>query len=370
MSQNYLGGPGVNLPFPQPLYPQTLAGAALTAATNRITLAAGEALLIPGGDWFLQIGQYTFLQVLDPVTQVWTPVNTVGGVAQVHSDGQNFRLANLTGCPIGAVVTAAGSNYVQASTTVTASAGGSTWVAIVGGAVNTSVTVGTAGSGYTLPPLVIFSAPTNTASGYGVPATGYATISAGAVTGITVTNQGAGYSSAPTITVLPSPNDPNAGAVTAAAATCTLTGAGTVTAVLCTSNGYPQASAPTLTIAGVGSSATATATMCWTVTGTIINDGGGTYTDNTYITTVGGVSAATPVYTNPAIEKGILRPRAASLGVTVTAGAISATGPIYDGGLFAGSPVSLVLSAAAASGPADIDLTLGGAPDFVYITPL
>ncbi len=59
-----------------------------------------------------------------------------------------------------------------------------------------SVTVNTAGSGYTTAPAVTFSAPTT-----GTTATGAATIQNGQVVAITVTNPGNGYTAAPTVTI-------------------------------------------------------------------------------------------------------------------------------------------------------------------------
>ncbi len=79
-----------------------------------------------------------------------------------------------------------------------------------------SVTVGTAGSGYTTAPTVTFSA----APAGGVTATGTAVVSAGAVTAINITNPGSGYTVAPTITL--------GGPGTSAAATATLGGSLTV----------------------------------------------------------------------------------------------------------------------------------------------
>ena len=74
------------------------------------------------------------------------------------------------------------------------------------------VTVGTGGTGYTVAPLVTFSAPP-----VGIRATGFATVSGGVVTGITLTNRGSGYTAtAPTITF----TTVNGG--TNAAATCTV----------------------------------------------------------------------------------------------------------------------------------------------------
>ena len=371
MAQNRLSGPGLGLPFPQALYPTSLIGAAPQPATNEITLAPGQGIPVPGGDWAINLGKYTFLQVLDPVTGTWITNVTTPGMEYVHSDGQNYRMVNLTGCPIGAVVTAAGSNYVQASTTVSASAGGSTWQAIVGGALNTSLSITSAGSGYTVPPLVLIPAPTNVAlTNPGVQATAYASISSGTVSGITVTNQGAGYLTAPSITLLPSPYDPNYGSIVNATATATLTGAGTVTAVLCTNNGAAQASAPTLTIAGVGSSATATATMCWTATGASVSAGGAGYTTSTEVTSLGGRPSATPVYTNPAIEAQILNPRQAAMSVAVAGTSITSIGTVYDGGIYAGTPTTLVLTNAVATTAATLVLTLGSTADTSYIQPL
>lgn len=439
MAQNRLSGPGLGLPFPQALYPASLVGAAPTAATNLITLAPGQAMPIPGGDYlFRSASNIAMLQYLDPVTGIWMNWDTVNSLGAVHSDGQNLRLANLTGCPIGATVTAVGSGYVQASTTCTASAGGSTWQPIVGGALtelqlssqattaasgtgtiatitfssqaapppvgslvtvagvtptgynvtnavviaSTTTTVsyantttgaqtvaGTvttnvvtnAGSGYTVPPVVLIPAPPNP----GVQATAYASISSGTVSGVTLVNQGAGYASAPTLTILPDPYDPNYGSIVNATAVTGLTGAGEVTAVLCTGNGAPQSAAPTLTIAGVGASATATANMCWTGTGASVTAGGAGYGTSAEVTTIGGISSATAVWTNPQIEDKILKPRPAQMSVAAAAGAITSVAAIYDGGLFSGTPTTLVLADAVVTTAATLVLTLGSAPDTV-----
>jgi len=77
-----------------------------------------------------------------------------------------------------------------------------------------TVTVGTAGSGYSSAPAVTFSAPQ---IAEGVTATGTAVLSGNTVASITITNAGTGYSSAPTITIAA----PSSG--TTAAATCTVT---------------------------------------------------------------------------------------------------------------------------------------------------
>ena len=61
-----------------------------------------------------------------------------------------------------------------------------------------SVTVTTAGTGYSSAPTVTIGAPSLPG---GVTATAIATVAAGAVTGITVTDGGSGYTSAPTVTI-------------------------------------------------------------------------------------------------------------------------------------------------------------------------
>jgi hypothetical protein len=169
------------------------------------------------------------------------------------SDGVNFRIANLSGAAWAALVTAAGSGYVQATTTATAGTGNSTWTPIVGGSLGT-FTVGTAGSGYTIPPLVLLPAP----PAPGVAATAYATLSTGTVSAITIDIAGAGYLTAPPVTIIPSPWDPAflAGSIKPAAATVALAGSGTVTAVLLNNFGQPLGAGPTITINGAGTSAT------------------------------------------------------------------------------------------------------------------
>lgn len=371
MTQSRLGGPGLGLPQPAALYPASLYGASAQPNTAVVALAPGQALPVPAGDYALALGKYTVLQILDPVSSVlWYPyAQSSGETIQVHSDGQNMRIANLTGCPIGAVVTNAGSGYVQASTTVTASAGGSTWLAVVGGAV-TSVSVTSAGSGYTVAPIVLIAAPNNLLTPGELQATAYATISSGTVSSITLVDQGAGYPTVPSVLIQPSPYDPNYGSIVNATATVILGGSGQVTAVVCTNNGAPQSTAPTLTISGVGSSAAATATMMWTATGASVSAGGAGYTTATLVTSIGGRPAATPVWTNPNTELQIVQPRPAQMSVAVSGTSITSISTVYDGGLFAGTPTTLVLTNAIATTAATLVLTLGSAPDVSFLQPL
>src|SRR5215471_17958430 len=119
-----LSGPGVGLPLPQYLYPSELTNAPADASSNRIGLSPGDVWNVPAGTWLIGLNQYLILEFLDPVTNVWTwgtaGMANNGPMQYVKSDGFNVRVANLTGCPVSAVVTAYGSSYVQATTTVTA----------------------------------------------------------------------------------------------------------------------------------------------------------------------------------------------------------------------------------------------------------
>ena len=257
---------------------------------------------------------------------------------------------------------------MQASTSISASAGGSTWQPIVGGAISTSPSIVAAGSGYTVPPLVIIPAPPSP----GLQATAHAALTSGSVTSVTVDNQGAGYAGATiTFSVLPSPYDPNYGSITNATVTAVTTGAGSLVAAVCTNNGAPQASAPTLTVSGVGSGASATAVMCWTATGASVTAAGATYgTLTPWVTTIGGLSAASPSWTNPRYEVSIMRPRPASMAAAVASGSITSIATVYDGGLFTGTPTTLVLADAAPTVAAVLAVTLGNTYDVVTLQPI
>jgi hypothetical protein len=253
---NIISGPGLGLPLPQALYPASLVDTAYTAPTSRLSLQGGQTFTIPAGTWAVAGGAHTAVQYLDPVTQQWT--NLIGGTGAawsdtVRSDGQNFRVANSSGVATGATVSAPGSGYVAGSTFVTPSAGNSVWQAIVGGSLGTA-TIVNGGANYSIPPLVFVPFPPPP----GIPATGHAVLTAGAVTGIVWDNVGAGYTFAPSIVIVPSPNDPNYSSIQAASATVVLGGAGGVTAVILKNPGQPEATAITLAITGAGTGAAAT----------------------------------------------------------------------------------------------------------------
>lgn len=380
MSQ-IIGEPGVGLPVPASLYPQYLAatnnGAAVNNQnqqnTNIVSLAAGETIPIPAGTWSISTGAYSKYQFRDPVTTVWRTMGAglVGGVLQVRSDGVNHRIANLTNVPVAGVVTNAGSAYVQASTSVTATGSNSTWIAVVGGmgtSINNAISGGTTltGVGYGMAPMVFIPAP----PAPGVQATAIATISGTSVSSYTVVNQGGGYQGTTVgVSVLPNPYDPNFlnGTLTSQAQAYLNVGlAGSIAAVLCTNNGVGLAGGITLTVAGAGSSATAVAQVLKTVTATSISVVGAGYGAAPMLQTSGGRNTVTTVNTNPGVELSgfIPRPARAALGI---AGTSISLVTIDDPGLFISTPNSLVLAQDDPTTIGIVALTLGGATDTVIL---
>lgn len=365
-----LGGAGILLPPPQNYYPSALQNAPLDPSSNAMTLAAGDAFVIPAGNYYCDLGGPLVYQFLDPVNNIWElPRTGNNGWENQKSDGYNIRVANLTGCLVAAVVTNAGSGYAQATTTCVASAGGSTWQPVVGGQISvTSIT--NAGKGYGVAPILMIPPPPSP----GVQATGYCTITSGTVSAVTIDNVGAGYTTAPTIVVVPSPFDPNLNSgITQASVTTALVGSGSIAAILCTNSGAPVAtSGVSLTIAGAGSSATATAVQCLTMTGaTVFSAGAGFTGGQAALSTVGGIPTATPVITNPLIEGRNFSPRPASALLAGAGTSLASVSTLYDGGLFLGTPNVVVnpLGGALITTSASVVGIYGNAPGTYRMTP-
>lgn len=367
MPVNRLGGSGIGLTRP-PVYNASVVSNNFGKNTNvnEVQLAAGQSVILPPGNQIVTPGPYSMVQWKDQISGVWRSFSQVPNVPrQILSDGVNYRLANLTGCAIGATITNVGSGYTSAPT-VSPSAGNSEWVAIVGGAVDTTVTITTAGAGYDYAPTLIIEPPQ---SSQGVQATATCTVSAGAINAVTVVNQGAGYTSAPAITIVPDPRDTSI--TTEAVLTSALTGSGTLTAILCTNHGTALTSVPTLTISGGGgASGAATVVMCFAATGITVVDGGAVYGNAQpfVVVTADGKCAATPgAVTNPSFGNDLLVPRLANIRGTSTAGgAVTATGlRVIDGGLFSAVPIGACITAGAAvpTTTATITVTVGGVSD-------
>jgi hypothetical protein len=358
-----LSGPGIGLPINQNLYPSELGNAPYDFGTNKIGLAGGESIVLPAGDWYISLGNYLVLQFLDPIIGIWTNGSTAawtGGYHFIKSDGFTTRIANLTGCPVGAVVAAYGSGYVQATTTVAVTGGGgSAWQPIVGGQLTLavgSIVTGQGGAGYGVAPLVLIPPPpppqSNSNGVGGIPASGYAVIASGTVSAFTFTNPGAGYPTPPVAVVVPSPFDPNLSTgITAATITFSLTGSGSITGVLCTNNGAPISppTAITLTISGAGSQATIVPVMMQTIQSATVSGGGtGFGTVSAMLTTVGGSPSLGTITNGPDFNNLAWRPRPAQITLAITGTGTVATqaGTVIDGGLFEGIPTPVVIAGA------------------------
>lgn len=380
-----LSGPGLGLPLPQYLYPTELQNAPYDASTNAINIAPGTALPIPAGTWYVSLGQYLVVQYYNPVHNTWSTVANsawTGSVQYIKSDGFNYRIANLTGCPIGAAVAALGSAYVQASTTIVQTPGNGTWAPIIGGQVSLS-TVANAGAGYGTAPIVLIPAPpppANNANGVGgMPAAGYATIQNGTVSGFTLTSPGAGYPSAPVVTVLPNPTDPNLSTgITAASIVLALGTSGVLAGAFCTNPGAPLANPAniTLTIAGAGIGASLTAKVLQTVsTASITGAGTGYGTTSALMTVYGGVSPLGSIVNGDSLGLS-WRTRNGNIGFSITnAGTIGTQlGQIFDGGLFISTPNFVIAiqpqtATTVAIVQATVALTMGNRNDIAVLQP-
>lgn len=353
MALNAIRGSGINLQ---------------TGMGTTVSLAAGETWVLPAGTWNLSVGPYSFFQWFDPVIGIWRNVNMDAWSAfnQVEADGANYRIANLTGTVIGARVTNVGSGYTSAPT-VTASAGASTYSAIVGGALNSSVTITAGGSNYQFPPILVIPPPIS-----GVPATATCTISGGAINAVTVVNQGAGYTSAPPIFVV---NDPRDTKGSGAVLTAALTGSGTVTAVLCTGQGTPLTAVPTLSFSGGGGSAAAASALL-VATSTAVTFSGASNAGNGSFALIpgSGTPPAQGAVVNPIIDTGLFLPR---MGYTSSVTTASPTTTVFiDSGLqqqwngVTITPVLVMNSNGTISAATTLGTnTFGGTSDTSFIVP-
>jgi len=343
--------------------------------TDGETLAAGNARILPAGELVVSLGRYSFLQIYDPVTTTWKIIpRTNDGMTFVDSDGANYRIINMSGCAVGAMVTNHGSSYAT-TTTVTSSAGNSLWKPVIGGMVATSQTVVSGGSGYTYPPRVVIPAP----AAPGIPATGHCTLSGGVVNSLVIDNQGGGYVGTVLAMFVTDPRDPSTTIVPATAVTLTLTGTGQIAGIFCLDPGSAVTSVPTLTITdptGAGSSGAATALMNFSVTGYTVS-GGGSFAAGTFITSSGGVLTTSPANTNPAIEANIIVPRPCKLIPALSAGAIVAsatTAPTVEdwGAGFQLAPTLVPVDGKglATTAVTTVTATVGGQTDFIWVQPL
>ena len=336
--------------------------------SQAFTLQPGQTRLVPSGTWNIALGPYTAFQEYDPIQGQWV---TNGGESSVmryvNSDGFNYRIANLSGCVVGALVTTAGSGYTSAAApVVTVGAGGATFTALVGGAVGTAPTVTNGGTNYTYTPLVFLDPPP---LGAGLQATAYATLSGTTVSTITVDNQGAGYTNVPNVYIIPDPRDTTG---SGASATATLTAAGTVTQLLCTNIGTALTTIPTITFSS--GSAAATPIMVRSIGAYAVSTAGSGYSGTVEISALGSGLSGTNVLTNPEWTTSLVRTRKASIIGALSATALTATGQtLLDGGIYAGSsPTYQVIGTTPGASPAAAAVTFTWANnnDTVEIYPV
>lgn len=390
-----LSGPGLGLPLPQNLYPSELQNAPYDWANNKVCLAPGQEIPVPAGTWLIDLGGYLTIDFLDPVSQTWQ-LGVAGGwsgtVNYVKSDGFNVRVANRLGCPIGGVVIAPGSGYVQASTTIAVTGGGgSTWAPIVGGqlTMNTATIVtANAGAGYGVAPIIGLPSPsppsTNPNGIGGVQASGYATIASGTVSGFTFTNPGAGYTGSTfNVVALPNPTDPNLSTgITAATLTFTVGAAGSITGLLCTNPGAPLSNPAniTLTVSGAGTGGSINPIVLQTVLGYSLTGGStiGTATGTLALISTAGGQPPQGTFTN---SENFLylygRVRPAQIGLPLTGAGVTtatlSTSNVYDGGLFYQAPLPVIQTAGIVAatgtviGSSTLALTMGSRAAVAFI---
>jgi hypothetical protein len=395
-----------------------LSGGALLAPTVPIALSGGEYFMLPAGQgvvgqfgsvlapqiaagnplsgqYAVQLGQYSVLQVYDQGLNYWRDICVSPWSVPVNfsADGFNYRIANTTGTPVGALITAAGSSgtngfygYSQFGVgqgaaitiqnglttsgntifTITPSAGGSLWNAIVGGAVNTTISfsgtvyngnlgvnntfgattggvTAAAGSNYTRPPVIVFTPPPNQGQQPYLLPTAVCTISGGAINAVTVTNQGAGLLGLPGIAVIPQPGDTTGGGAILGwlAANNSQVGSGTCLAMWPAYYGTALTSAPTFTFGGSSSPGpSAAAIMNWSIT-SITNTTPGVGYTNAYALLQGGMVAGSAANTNPITDKLLSIPIYPPLSVAGSTGVTTLAGP-FGGVNFQAAPTIAV----------------------------
>lgn len=372
-----LSAPGLGLPIPTNLYPTELYNAPQDFGNGQITLPAGAALQLPRGSYMVQTGAFSIVQFLDPVTNVWRNARTSRGSFQQLYDGFNYRLLNPLGCIVGAVITNVGSNYVQATTTITAGAGNSVWTPIIGGTLG-SVSIINAGAGYSIPPTVaIPGPPTASVNGIGgIQASAVCALTNGTVASVTLINVGAGYTGTVTCLLLPCPYDPNyiAGTTTVGSISFVAAGTGKLMGALVTNPGDAVSLTTTLAVTGAGSSAALTPVILQTITAVTVAAAGATYgTIGPLITTSGGgYTGSADAVGNPGVSHtGFIPIQAQGVGVLGSQTLASVT--LLDSGLFVSTPNGIVIPGTGTNpvtaSVASITFAMGTKSDSVFVQP-
>lgn len=349
--------------FPLPVGQGVVGTFGQTGAANQLT---GNPL---SGQYLINLGPYTVLQQYDPGLQYWHDVQCMlGGPVTITSDGKNYRLANTTGCPVGALITNAGTGLTNGfnTVTVTPSAGGSTWNTIVGGAINATVVIAAAGANYTTPPILVFAPPASQGNTPYVLPTAVCTLTAGAISSVTVVNQGCGLVAAPSITVLPQPIDiTGGGAALTVNATLALTGQLLLMwPVTYNNTGTGLTAVPTFTFSPASTIA-ATAIMNFTITSFATGTAGVGYVAAGGAFQ-GGVVTGTPANNapgNPIYDKLLAQPIFPAFTVAATTGLPALAGTYGGSNMQAVPTFSAFSTGAAATTAAVTTVNVGGAND-------
>lgn len=306
-----------------------------------VLLKSGQSFLLPNGNYLVKPGPQSSIQYQDDYSGLWRTLDACyPGAIPVNSDGNNFRVINLSGTITGATIGTAGTAYTQTNTTIAfaaAPAGGVTATAtpIIGGSLTFTIT--TAGTGYSMPFLLIPN-PSLFGAALGIPASVALNLTTGTISGSTTGFAGSGYLTAPlpaTITITPAQFQANptlyqtgtamviidptgSGAViTAAIANGTPTSGG-LTGLIMTNNGAGYTSVPAITVtSATGSTAAATALPSFALTSVTVAG-----TNTGYAGTVVGQSSLGLVSAQ-VFDETVL-PRAARVTFTQSAGAINA----------------------------------------------
>lgn len=364
---------------------------------SAISLGGGGTFYPTPGNYIVTTGLVTVLQYWDNLTNLWrTLLGPGSGPVPVSMDGTNWRFVNMSGVCNGVAITNAGTAYPNgigvAATGVTLgfgsapSAGRSAaGYVIVGGAINSTVAITQAGSGFVVPPHLVFDAPPTG----GIKATGHCTLTTGGAIGaVVVDNPGAGYATVPNIAILPqtqfyagapsggaaAPTYPAPGLIGGASGAVltvnpALSGSGTITGVVMTDygQGYAGTTIPTVsfTAAGLGSSGAGTAIMSMSMTGASSIVGGTSYTGGSPIfeTSLGLVQATDGA-------NGVYLPRAARGTTTVAANAVTALNIEDPGFGFQKVPqIAIINVGDNAATIATATAVVGGIQDYSLIQP-
>lgn len=284
MGIDIIGFKGKGLPTPQIDWSQPSGGPQTIAnmySGQPVVLQPGQAFVIPAGQYSLAAGRYTDIQVYDQTTYRWRNIPTQPG--QVHvlsSDGANYRIANSTGTPIGAVISNVGNGNATNgynTVSVTASAGNSTWGTLVGGTLNGNACVSfnvVSGGNFSLPPFLLWKPAANQTLPY-IPPELCCNISSNAINTITVNYPGAGLTAAGSVVAINQPGDTNPGGANITM-NATLSNSGNLTAIWPLTQGTEVTSLPSLTF-NVGGTMCANTIMDWTVTGFTVSSSGFNY---------------------------------------------------------------------------------------------